>query len=82
MRKTMGLDDCFFGAATVGERGQVVIPAEARHEMDIKAGDKLLIMRHPELPGLVIAKFEDLKGFIDDFQQKMVQASQQEEQGS
>lgn len=33
----------FFGSATVGERGQIVIPAEARQKLDIKPGDKLLI---------------------------------------
>jgi AbrB family looped-hinge helix DNA binding protein len=33
----------FFGSATVGERGQIVIPADAREKFDIKPGDKLLI---------------------------------------
>ncbi len=32
----------FLGSATVGERGQVVIPAGARQKLDIKAGEKLL----------------------------------------
>lgn len=32
----------FFGTATVGEKGQVVIPAEARESMRLKKGDKLL----------------------------------------
>ena len=31
-----------FGSATVGERGQIVIPAEARQKLDIKPGDKLV----------------------------------------
>lgn len=33
----------FYGATTVGEKGQVVIPAEAREAMGIKKGDKLLV---------------------------------------
>jgi len=33
----------FYGTATIGEKGQVVIPAEARESMDIKKGDKLLV---------------------------------------
>jgi AbrB family looped-hinge helix DNA binding protein len=33
----------FYGTTTVGERGQVVIPAEARKAMGIKKGDKLLV---------------------------------------
>ncbi len=31
-----------FGSTTVGPRGQVVIPANARKELDISSGDTLL----------------------------------------
>ena len=61
------MDDCFYGAATVGERGQVVIPAEARNELGIKPGDKLLIMRHPLYKGLMMVKIDALRGFLDEF---------------
>ena len=61
------MEDCFYGAATVGERGQVVIPAEARAELGIKPGDKLRVMRHPIYQGLMIAKIDALRGFIDHF---------------
>jgi len=33
----------FYGTATIGEKGQVVIPAEAREAMGLKKGDKLLV---------------------------------------
>ena len=61
------MDDAFYGTATVGERGQIVIPAEARADLGIKPGDKLLIMRHPMHKGLMVAKIEALKGFLDEF---------------
>ncbi len=32
-----------YGSVTVGERGQIVIPAEARADLGINAGDKLLV---------------------------------------
>jgi len=32
-----------YGAVTVGERGQVVIPAEIRKQYEIKTGDKLIV---------------------------------------
>ena len=32
-----------YGSATVGERGQVVLPAEARKWFSIKAGERLLV---------------------------------------
>lgn len=34
----------FFGSTTIGERGQVVIPAEAREKFELEKGEKLLVM--------------------------------------
>ena len=33
----------FYGTATVSEKGQVVIPCEARERMHLQKGDKLLV---------------------------------------
>lgn len=33
----------FYGSVTVGERGQIVIPADARRDFGVAAGDKLLV---------------------------------------
>lgn len=43
MTKTKKNGEQFYGAATLGEKGQVVIPAEARESMGIKKGDRLLV---------------------------------------
>lgn len=53
----------FFGAATVGERGQIVIPAEARKRYGIETGDKLLIMGTPDEKGLWLGKIDDIRAF-------------------
>jgi AbrB family looped-hinge helix DNA binding protein len=45
----------FYGSATVSERGQIAIPAEARKDFDIKTGDKLLVMADLE-KGIVLTK--------------------------
>ena len=45
----------FYGSVTVSERGQVVIPAEARKDFDIKTGDKLLVLADLE-KGIVFTK--------------------------
>lgn len=37
-------ENCFYGAATVGTKGQIVIPAKAREDMGIKPGDSLVVM--------------------------------------
>lgn len=34
----------FYGAVTVGERGQVVIPAQARRDHGFAPGDKLIVL--------------------------------------
>jgi AbrB family looped-hinge helix DNA binding protein len=48
--------DAFVGSVTVGERGQVVIPAEARESLGIHAGDKLVVLRHPLGHGVTFVK--------------------------
>jgi AbrB family looped-hinge helix DNA binding protein len=42
MAKKKGHGERFYGTVTIGERGQVVIPAEAREAMGLKKGEKLL----------------------------------------
>lgn len=60
----------FYGMATVGERGQIVIPAEARKSANILPGDKVLVVGHPP-NGLMILKMDAMKLFLsslkDDF---------------
>lgn len=44
-----------FGTVKVGERGQIVIPKEARDMFDIKPGDILLVLGDEE-QGIAITK--------------------------
>ena len=37
-------DKKLFGTATVGTKGQVVIPADARDELGIESGDRLYVV--------------------------------------
>ena len=59
------LEDCFLGTANVGERGQVVIPVEARKKLNIHTGDKLLIMSHPNGDGLMFLKLDAMREFLN-----------------
>lgn len=61
------INECFYGAVTVGDRGQISIPVEARQELDIKAGDKLLVIKYPECSALLVAKLDSIKGCFDRF---------------
>jgi len=49
----------FYGAITVSDRGQIVIPAEARRDFNIQVGDKLLVLGDLE-QGLALIKASDL----------------------
>ncbi len=46
-----------FGTAKVGDRGQIVIPKEARELFDIRPGDTLLILGEEET-GLIVSRPE------------------------
>jgi AbrB family looped-hinge helix DNA binding protein len=60
----------FYGSVTVSERGQVVIPVDARKDFGIKTGDKLLVFGDLER-GLGIATFgimqRTMEGTMDLF---------------
>lgn len=52
-----------FGVVSVGDKGQIVIPAKARKVFDIKPGDRLLILGDEER-GIAIIKEKDLFGYF------------------
>lgn len=48
-----------FGLVSVGEKGQIVIPAKARKVFDINPGDQLLVLGDEER-GIAIIKAQDM----------------------
>ena len=50
-----------FGSTTVGPRGQVVIPVNARKEMGIDAGITLLVFKALRGQGLVLLKVDAIE---------------------
>lgn len=54
----------FWGSATIGTKGQFVIPAEAREQLGLSEGDKLLIMSTPDSNGIMAMKPEVLEAFM------------------
>lgn len=59
----------FQGAVTVGERGQIVIPAEVRRAFGIEAGEKLLILCHPADQSIIIVKADTMIRFLSKMQE-------------
>ena len=54
----------FYGASTIGERGQIVIPAEARKDYDITPATKLLFFGSHGGIGLLMTKAESVAEVI------------------
>ena len=52
-----------FGVVKVGERGQIVIPKEARDLYEIKAGDSLMVLGDQK--GIAMLKTEVFQSIID-----------------
>jgi AbrB family looped-hinge helix DNA binding protein len=75
----VSFSEAFYGASTVGERGQIVIPAEARAEIGFNPGDKVVIMRHPVHRGLMIFKVEAMREFLDEFSRTLDEFERGEE---
>ena len=48
----------FLGSATVGTKGQIVIPADAREAMHIKEGDKVVILRGPREGSVLVFRVD------------------------
>lgn len=58
-----------YGAVTVGERGQVVIPAEAREELGIQSGEKLLVFQVGP-SGVLMIKADSISDFVSKMMEK------------
>ena len=54
----------FAGISRVGEKGQIVIPKEAREMFNIKPGDNLIVLCDRK-KGMAIVKSEILESTID-----------------
>ncbi|OPZ87624.1 MAG: hypothetical protein BWY76_00363 [bacterium ADurb.Bin429] len=67
----------FYGSATLGERGQVVIPADARKDCDIQPGDKVLVFRHPLHPHmLILAKIGEMQELLQQMSRALEQVTE------
>jgi AbrB family looped-hinge helix DNA binding protein len=70
----------FYGAVTVSERGQIVIPAEARRDLGIEIGDKLLVLGDLER-GLALMKASVLFALYPEMQAIFPMGNKESEAG-
>lgn len=60
-----------YGTATVGTKGQVVIPADAREELDINPGDRLYVVAAPGGRALGLLKEEALEEIVQHLSEQI-----------
>lgn len=65
----------FIGTTVVGERGQVVIPKEARNTLKLTAGEKLVVMLHPKC-GLILVPVEMMKATLQSISEHFTDLKQ------
>ena len=56
--------DKFVGISKVGEKGQIVIPKEAREMFDIKSGDSIIVLCDKER-GIALLKADAIEDLTD-----------------
>ena len=56
--------DKFVGISKVGEKGQIVIPKEARDMFDIKSGDSVIVLCDKE-KGIALLKADAIEDLTD-----------------
>lgn len=59
------MEGAFYDTVTVGERGQVVIPAKARKDLGIKHKDKLIVLRAMGKAGIVLIHTKHMAHIFD-----------------
>ncbi len=60
-----------YGTATVGERGQISIPAEARRELSINPGDRIVVFGNRLNGSVVLMKADIFEDFAEFFMTKL-----------
>ena len=54
----------FYGATTIGERGQIVVPAEARKDLNLAPSTKVMVFGGPIGEGLLIVKADSVAKMV------------------
>lgn len=66
----------FFSITTLGERGQVVIPKEARDALGLTAGNKLVVLPSRRGNGVLLMKEENIRELAQQMSEKADHISQ------
>ena len=60
----------FFSITTIGERGQIVIPKDARNALGLSAGNRLVVLPSRRGNGILLMKEENIKELAQKMSEK------------
>jgi AbrB family looped-hinge helix DNA binding protein len=63
----------FYGITTISERGQIVIPQEARLELNLNPGEKLLVIKEGNFPGLILIKVDQIAEMLSNITRNLAE---------
>lgn len=69
------------GTATVGPKGQVVIPVGVRESMGIEPGDKVVVLYSPDKKSVAFITERQAQSFVDQLGERFAMFKQQLEEG-
>jgi AbrB family looped-hinge helix DNA binding protein len=55
----------FYGVITISERGQIALPIDIRKDLDIKTGDKFVVIKRLDNRGVNLIKFEAIEEMVN-----------------
>ena len=61
----------FYGTAVLGERGQIVIPVEARRVAELSPGTKMIVLGGPDGKILMLAKADSIAEMMASMVERM-----------
>ncbi len=61
----------FYGSTTIGERGQIVLPAKLREDFHMKKGDMLVVVGNAESFRIGLVNPEAMSTFLDQMSKQI-----------
>ena len=58
-------DAIVYGVVTISDKGQIAIPIQIRNELDLKGGDKLLIIKRKDNAGFSFINLKMMNKVMD-----------------
>lgn len=58
-----------YGLVTVSDKGQIAIPVALRNDLDLKKGDKLMVLKRKDEAGFTLLKLDKMDDLMHKLQE-------------